>query len=221
MLGSPNKTTSRLYQGFQCAFSIFHFTHYSSKNNLFDWVTQSVPPSSLYSIDKQASHSLDAWMSKSQAEGDNRSFQTGGARIGSFRLDTDIRSMQMGHPRQNCVEIMCRACEVYRICGAVCVYVSVRARMQRWMQGGWPVRMLLRCRRRVWGVGSMGVGWWGWRLGNSQPSGPRGACCARGSPECSGIWWVVMSLQFWCKILPSRSWNLKFDSLIAGHDGWL
>lgn len=49
-------------------------------------------------------------MSKSQAEGDNRSFQTGGARIGSFRLDTDIRSMQMGHPRQNCVEIMCRAC---------------------------------------------------------------------------------------------------------------
>lgn len=68
-------------------------------------------------------------MSKSQAEGDNRSFQTGGARINSFRLDTDIRSMQMGHPRQNCVEIMCRACEVYRICGAVCVYVCRDAEM--------------------------------------------------------------------------------------------
>lgn len=47
----------------------------------------------------------------------------------------------------------------------------------------------------LWGLG----GWW---FGNRQPSGPRGACCARGPPVCSGISRVVTSFEFLFKI-----WN--------------
>lgn len=63
--------------------------------------------------------------------------------------------------------------------------VGPRATTQEMNGGGEMVVVRWRYRVRV-----------GSGICNRQPSGPRGACCARGSPECRGIWWAVMSLQF-------------------------
>lgn len=69
----------------------------------------------------------------------------------------------------------------------------------------------------------MEVGGWGsegCRLGNRQPSGPRGACCARGSPECSGIWWAVISLQFLFQIWQMLRLEFKVWFTSRRQENW-
>ena len=56
--------------------------------------------------------------------------------------------MQMGHPRQHCMEIMCRACKVEK---KVCVCVI-------WMQAGYDAAGVLQEECVGGGVDGCGVG---------------------------------------------------------------
>lgn len=77
-------------------------------------------------------------------------------------------SMQMGNPRQNCVEVVYHACKRFivkrlehalcAVCGCAHAHMAARSTVG---QTDWPFRILVRCRGRVRG----------WRLGGGEVEG--------------------------------------------------